>query len=295
MALSDVLDLLRCPHCGDALSPTADRRGVHCQQGHSFDLARQGYLNLLRSGPVKNADTTAMIQARDRFLAGGHYQPIADALRDELESGSAPVTTVLDAGAGTGYYLASVLDGLPGARGLALDVSVAACRRAARVHRRLGAVVADTWQPLPVRTGGIDAVLTVFAPRNLAEFRRVLGPAGRLLIVTPLPEHLSEVRGPLQLLEIEPGKRERLETGSAGLFSEGVHRELRYPIRPTRSELTDLVAMGPNAFHLSTEQIAARVAALDPAPTVTVAVSVTVLRPRQPASPTATRSANWVR
>lgn len=168
-----------------------------------------------------------------------------------------------ETGAGTGYYLATVLDRITDATGIATDISVPACRRAARAHARIGAVVADTWAGLPIADGHIDLLMVIFAPRNPPEFARLLAPGGRLIVVTPGPDHLRQLREPLGLLGIEADKQDRLQaTMSAHL--EPVQRDrLRYRLRLADDELIALVTMGPNAHHTD-ERIAERVRALQP-------------------------------
>jgi 23S rRNA (guanine745-N1)-methyltransferase len=278
VSVAEVLDLLRCPACRQPF--TDDGGGVRCASGHRFDLARQGYLNLLGARPPQHADTPAMVAARERFLGGGGYAPVAAALAEAAGSGlaatrgSRPAAPALvEVGAGTGYYTAALLEAL-GGRAVALDISVAAARRAARAHPRLGAVVADAWADLPLADGVADVVASVFAPRNPDEFARVLRPGGVLVVVTPRPDHLREVRHALGLLEVEPAKQERLAASLADRFEPAAEVDVRYESRWERSAVLDLVAMGPNAFHLDPDELAARAADLpDPLPT-TVAVVV---------------------
>ena len=285
MPVAELLDVVRCPVCGRAFAD--ERTGVRCAAGHRFDLARQGYLNLLRGPPPAHADTAEMVAARERFLAAGAYRPVADALLNAVRAGLAVVEpegdgappTLLDCGAGTGYYTAALLDGV-GGRAVALDISAAAARRAARAHPRLAAVVADGWGTLPLHDASVDVVANVFAPRNPAEFARVLRDGGLLAVVTPLPDHLLELRTALGLLDVEPDKQERLADALTGRFAPLASEQVRYPVAWTRSALVDLVAMGPNAFHHSPAELAAGVAGLpDPWPaTVAVAVSTWVRR-----------------
>ncbi len=117
----------------------------------------------------------------------------------------------MDAGCGTGYYLAGVLDRLPGARGLGLDTSVRALRSAARAHDRAAAAAWDVFRPFPLADAVADVVLDVFAPRNPAEFHRVLRPAGRLIVVRPTGLHLAELRRRLPaMVTVDPVKEQRL-------------------------------------------------------------------------------------
>ena len=284
MTVVEVLDLLRCPVCERAF--TADGGGLRCATGHRFDLARQGYLNLLGTAPPQHADTGPMVAARERFLAGGGFAPVAQALvagaRDGLLASHQTLPSspaLLEAGAGTGYYTAALLAGL-GGRAVALDISVAAARRAARAHRRAAAVVADVWGRLPLASDCMDVVASVFAPRNPAEFSRVLRAEGVLVVVTPLPEHLQQLREDLGLLQLEPAKQERLATSLEAGFNPVGEVAVRYPVAWSAAEVVDLVAMGPNAFHLDPAEVATRTAALvDPVRTqVAVAVSTWVKR-----------------
>lgn len=274
--LDAVVDVLRCPTCAAPLS--LDGHSVDCSAGHRFDLARQGYVNLLAGAQPHNADTAAMVQARLDFLAAGHYDRLIEAL---------PVNpaarVVLDAGSGPGRYLATVLDRVPAAHGLACDVAVAAARRAARSHPRAGAVVADTWAGLPVRSGAIDVVLVIFAPRNFTEFARIVRPGGTVVIVTPGEDHLDRVRAELDLLQIPRAKVERDHRAAAPWFVPSGHRSLRYTVTLSSADITNLVGMGPNAFHRDPAEVAALAAAVAPL-TTTVAFEITELTRRDDVS-----------
>nr|WP_246315412.1 methyltransferase domain-containing protein [Kineococcus aurantiacus] len=212
-----------------------------------------------------------MVAARERFLGAGHYAPVAAALADRAGPGFA-----VDVGGGTGYYLAAVVE-RTGGTGVVLEPSTPALRRAARAHPRVAAVGGDVWRGLPFADACADLVTTVFAPRGAAEVRRVLRPGGSWVVVTPLPEHLAEVRGPLGMVGVEEGKAERLHADLAGLevVSED---ELRFTRRLAHEDLQDLVLMGPSAFHTDEEALRARLDALPGAVDVTVAVRLTVAR-----------------
>lgn len=291
--LAGVLPLLACPSCGGVLIEVEERAAgsvgsvtgsvVGCPAGHRLDVARQGYLSLL--GPRSRTDTgdsADMVAAREQFLGAGHYRPIADAVAHRVLAGP-----VIEVGAGTGYYLAAAVD-RPGPGdnpsiaagpvvGLALDSSRYAARRAAAVHFRVGSVVADAWSALPVRTGVAGTVLSVFAPRDPAEITRVLAPGGRLIVVTPLPEHLAEIRGPLRMLTVDDGKPERLAAAFSGRLRVVERADLRAELRLSPSDVGALVRMGPSARHIEAADLAAKLAGLSDLTDVTMAVTISVL------------------
>jgi 23S rRNA (guanine745-N1)-methyltransferase len=272
-ALAAVAAYVRCPVCAGSVRVGDDQ--VVCDRGHSFNIARQGYVSLVsgRGGPG-TGDSAAMVLAREAFLGGGHYQPVADALSAlAARSDRGGPGLVLDLAGGTGYYLARVLDALDGRLGACVDLSAPALRRAARAHPRAVALGADAWQSLPFADGAAALVLSVFGPRNAAEIRRVLTPGGTLLVATPGADHLAELREALGLIGIDERKTERLAEAYGG-YADSSMTPVRYELRLGHAELTDLVAMGPSARHIAADELAGRVAALPAAVTVTVDVAV---------------------
>ncbi|MCI2265556.1 putative RNA methyltransferase [Sediminivirga luteola] len=290
-----VLEALRCPVCGGDLEARAG--GVACAAGHSFDQARQGHLTLRFGRPAPLADTPAMIAAREEFLGAGHYEGITArlaALAGEAVTDTEAVLAtatgatagaaiaaepgerrglLLDLAGGTGHHLAGVLDALPEASGICLDLSVAALRRSARKHPRMAAIGADLRDRLPLGDACLDAVLSVFGPRNPAELARVLRPGGRLLVVTPTPAHLRELIVPLGMVSVDEAKESRLAAQLRGFPQ--VHREvLRLPLDLSRAEARALAAMGPSAFHTADAELDARAAALPDRVGVTAEVIV---------------------
>ena len=272
--LDGALPLLACPHCSLGLR----REGgvVGCPSGHRFDVARQGYLSLLGAGArTDTGDSADMVAARVSFLGAGHYRRIAEALADRVDAGP-----VLEIGAGTGYYISRVLDRLggPNAVGLALDASRYAARRAASAHPRLGSVVADAWSRLPIGSGLITTVLSVFAPRDPAEIVRVLAPGGRVVAITPEPDHLIEIRAALGMLTVDAGKPERLAQAFSFSLRPLEHVGLRFELELTPTDIEALARMGPSARHVSPDRLRVAVAGLDEMTAVTVAVSISVLQ-----------------
>jgi 23S rRNA (guanine745-N1)-methyltransferase len=277
--LADVLGYLRCPHCGRDL--TLVDGVVRCDAGHAFDVARQGYVNLLSGRPrAGSGDTAAMVAAREAFLGAGHLDPVIEALAGEAAGVASGDGCVVDLGAGTGRQLARVLDTLPSRHGVALDVSGPALRRAARAHPRIGAVGCDVWGPLPVRDEVARLAVNVFAPRNGAEIARVLRPDGALIVVTPTGRHLEELVQELGLLSVDSRKQERLEAELGERFRIARAELLEWPMELEREELEAVVAMGPSAAHVDPAALRWRIAALPARTEVGASVTMTVCRRR---------------
>jgi 23S rRNA (guanine745-N1)-methyltransferase len=257
------LAALRCPVCASPFKQ--EDRALRCASGHSFDLAKQGYVNLLGSGP---GDSKEMVAARAEFLAAGHYAPLARLVASEAARDLRRDALVVDAGTGTGYYLATVLSRAPAATGLGLDTSTFALRRAARAG--IAAVVWDLWRPWPLATGSADVILTVFAPRNPAESHRVLRPGGCLLVVTPATSHLSELRRYVDMLAIEEDKLGRLDS-SLSEFVLARRHDCELELTLSSSDVERIIHMGPNAHHVGRISVPPQV-------TVTAAFVISVYR-----------------
>ena len=266
---------------------------LRCARGHAFDIARQGYVSLLTPGRRAHpGDTAQMVLARSAFLAARHYGGLARELARtvaavlSLPSGSEtgpPAAEVpgcvADVGAGPGYYLAAVLDELPGRAGLAIDASRFALRRAARAHQRIGAVAADAWRDLPVADGAAAAVLNVFAPRDGAQLRRILHPAGRLVVVTPEPAHLGELVEALGLLVVDPRKDERLAATLSPHFDLVQRRHYGTVLALDHAAVAAAVAMGPSSRHAAADVLAGQIGRLPSPLPVTVSVTISVFQP----------------
>lgn len=266
--LADVLPYLCCPYCSTSLTEAGG--SLRCASGHVFDVARQGYVSLLAGKGAVTGDSADMVAARAEFLSAGHFDPIVAA----TVAASAGPGCVLDLGAGTGHYLAAVLDASPDRVGIALEIAKPALRRAARAHPRLGAVGADTWQRLPIRGGAVSVALNVFAPRNAAEIARVLTADGRLVVVSPTPAHLRELVSALDLLTVGADKAARVSASLPG-FAVSTQDSREFTMSLTRAEVLALVGMGPSAWHVDAAALRERVAGLVAPVRVTASVTVT--------------------
>ncbi len=246
MSLQTLSEWLRCPNCFLPLYP-GDELLLRCERGHSFDVNKRGFVNLL-TGPRKFiGDSSAMLNARASFLDAGWYEPLRNNIR-AIVADESPAR-IVDVGCGTGYYLGAALPPGDDVRALGMDISPIAVGRTIRSHDRVDGLVADVWSPLPLHDGAADVVLNIFAPRNAAEFNRVLRPRGLLVVVVPQPTHLRELRESGLAVQMQADKAAQLSSSLAVWFSLEVHEQLDRTVRLSPSEVASLIGMGPSAHH----------------------------------------------
>lgn len=190
-----------CPACHQPLA--LNSRQWRCEQGHSFDQAKQGYVNLLLA-QHKNSkdpgDNKDMVNARRNFLSQGYYQPLADRMAELLQQHlEQNVINLFDAGCGEGYYLNHIRQRLlPAGKVLAqgIDISKVAIQKAAKAHVDINFAVASSFS-LPLASESIHGLIQVFAPSSEQEVRRVLTTTGLWLKVDPAAQHLTQLKSML--------------------------------------------------------------------------------------------------
>ncbi len=279
------------PHARLGDGAGADRpRALACAEGHSFDAARQGYFNLLvGKGTVFQPDSADMVAARAAFLDAGHYVPLAAAVAGAaVPALQGPEPAVLDSGTGTGHYLRAVLDQAAGGGPIAaigLDISKFALRRAAKLNPDAVNLVSDVWQQFPVADAAVDVVTVVFAPRNAAEFARVLKPTGRLIVVTPRPGHLAEIASQAGMLGIEAEKDERLADALAGHFELLSAQDVDVALELSPQDVANLALMGPAGHHTDRLALTARLTGFPAVTAVSGKFRISIFHPGKSPAP----------
>ena len=239
-----------CPKCKAELCEQSGR--AVCQNGHSYDRARQGYYNLLLGGGGGvHGDNREMVEARRNFLSSGYYSPLSDRVSRLVIDNTAPLDRVLDAGCGEGYYTSAVEEALYERDGktnvLAFDISRDAVRYALRRSSRLNCAVASSYD-MPIADSSIDMVINVFSPLALDEVNRVLKPGGRFLMVYPAEEHLFSLK---EQIYDTPYKNKHEDTEISG-FSLRSIENLEYHISLDSGEdIRNLFMMTPYAYRTS--------------------------------------------
>jgi 23S rRNA (guanine745-N1)-methyltransferase len=237
--------MLLCPVRNCRMALAREKGRVLCPRGHSFDIARSGYINLLQPQDRRSnqpGDTVAAVEARRRLHDRGVTAPLLQAIAEILAA--RPSDIVLDAGCGDGFYLGG-LARQTGCSAYGVDISVPAIDAAARRYRGCEWIVANADRFVPYAGGSFSIVLSITARMNSSEFRRVLREDGRLLVALPAPEDLVELRcagrdrgsrtvetfaGGFTLID------RRSVTTTADLDADAVHDVLLSIYRPMRSQ-----------------------------------------------------------
>ena len=250
---------LACPIDGMQLE-YHDKQLV-CENGHAFDIARQGYVNLL---PVQYkrtkhpGDSKAMVLARTHFLNSGVYAAIANQLNKLVytQLTAAKETALLDAGWGEGYYFNALLnylsdkDGATDLSFIGLDISKDAIYQASKRNKQISWVVGTNRRP-PVADESIDIILCLFGFLSMDGFKKVLKPGGKIIIVDPGPEHLKELREIIypEIKKSYPARS--LETEKTG-FSLVNSEVLQFKVTLNNNQqINNLLIMTPHFYRAS--------------------------------------------
>jgi 23S rRNA (guanine745-N1)-methyltransferase len=237
--------MLLCPVRNCRLPLERQERRLLCPRGHSFDVARSGYINLLQPQDRRSkepGDTADAAAARRRLHDRGVTAPLLQAIAEMVVA--SPGDIVLDAGCGDGFYLGA-LARQTGFRAYGIDISVPAIDAAARRYPECEWIVANADRFVPYADRSFSTVLSITARMNSTEFRRVLREDGRLIVAVPAPEDLIELRG----VGRDRGARtietfahdftlvdRRRVTTTADLDAAAVHDVLLSIYRPMRSQ-----------------------------------------------------------
>ena len=187
--------MLLCPVRGCHMALVPEERRLLCTRGHSFDVARSGYINLLQPQERRSkhpGDTAAAVAARRRLHDRGVTGPLLQAIAETIPAHASDV--VLDAGCGDGFYL-STLARQTGFQAHGVDISIPAVNAAAQRYPEYEWIVANADRFVPYADRSFSIILSITARMNAGEFRRILRDDGRLLVAIPAPADLIELRG----------------------------------------------------------------------------------------------------
>ncbi len=241
--------MLSCPVCKMPL--TAVDKCYKCQNGHSFDIARQGYVNLLPFGKTQHGDDKMMASARRDFLSTDSYLLLANAICDMLGNSK----RIVDIGCGECYYLEKIVKHIncDNIKAIGLDISKEILKVASPRIKQNGIVAAvANCSALPICDNSVDFALSVFAPFNESEVHRILKDGGIFVRVIPAPDHLFELKNAVYQT---PYKNDNLETNLA-LFETEKIQNLRYIFTLNNTQqIKNLFTMTPYYYKTSPDDM----------------------------------------
>jgi len=243
---------LACPL--DQLALQKEGNSLKCEKGHSYDISKKGYINLL---PVQQkrsrdpGDSKEMVLARSRFLNQDYYRAIAEKLCKLVvaEAEDATELSIIDAGCGEGYYLDLLYkflqtEKIKNVNALGIDISKHAIAEAAKRNKNISWVV-GTNRKLPVLSKSVDMIICMFGFPSFEVFSSALKPGGKLITVDPGPEHLIELRKIIYDELRKPGGEKPLNT----LAQLSREEKLAFSIENLNNEdINDLLLMTPHFF-----------------------------------------------
>lgn len=240
---------LICPICQAALAVAP--KTWSCANGHQFDVARQGYVHLLPVQHKKSrspGDTPEAVAARRAFLQAGHYQPLRDHVVAVLRELAA--NQVLDIGCGEGYYTSAMRTVATDVVGL--DIAKPAVQLAAKQFGDITWLV-GSGALLPLAAQSVDVVTSLFSPLPVSEMARVLKQGGHVVVATPAPDHLYQLRAGL-FEDVRLHEPDKFVAQLAPQFELVRQDELRVPLQLDQASIRNLIAMTPYAWKAKAEK-----------------------------------------
>ena len=238
-----------CPVCHAPLE--REEKRYFCANGHSFDIASAGYVHLLPANQKHSllpGDDKNMAAARNRFLNGGWYHALREAIAACVVERLPENGSFFDSGCGEGYYTAGVMEALrqrgDHATAAGIDISKFSLRWAAKRDKEVPFAVASAYH-LPIPDNSVDFLLNCFSPLAQDEFRRVLKPGGYFLYVVPAPRHLWELKAAVY---DKPYENEEQRISYDGFEYVSVTRVEDRASLPDSQTIQDLFGMTPYAW-----------------------------------------------
>lgn len=263
------INFLICPL--DSQKFYLEKNSIKCKNGHTFDISKEGYINLLLSKkklPGTLGDTKEMLDSRTEFLLSGYYEPLAEEIKNfgkefifSRFKNKGDSKCIVEVGCGTAYYIENLRKAIESEKVdtftyLGTDISKTAVKFASKRIKDVTFLVCDTYSSIPIETGSVALILNVFSPRKIKEFKRLTSENGGVLVVIPNEDHLSEVIEPLNLMKIEPEKEDKIKN----IFKKEnflliKEKRINYKIDLDSEMIINLIKMGPNYWKLKESTI----------------------------------------
>lgn len=254
LKFQEIEGALQCTICHSEIK-MMDSKSLVCENGHSFDLAKQGYVNMLQKQVSTMYDHT-LFDARKRIIYDYKFydkvhQKISKIIDEALQEGG----LVFDAGSGEGTHLNAIFNHLDkdSIHGIGLDISKDGIVMAAKNYSDLNWLVGDLTQT-PFKEHSLDIILSFLSPANYSEFKRIMKPNGLLIKIIPGSHYLKEIREHLsdEDKEYENTDTVNLMRNKVDVISE---ERVTYEREVDEEVLRDILTMTPLTWHISESQI----------------------------------------
>ena len=245
-------EIINCPVCSHLL--IKEQNTYKCENNHTFDLAKEGYLNLLLNAKKTSGDSKEMMAARRDFLAKGYYEKLSDRVNQRLKKSHSTDQAILDIGCGEGYYLSRFQKEIaPEASNFyGMDISKLGIRMAAKKNPMIHWLVAN-FAKLPFKDKSVSTVLSMFAEYSVPEIARILTDDGNIIIVRAANNHLIELKN-----IIYPEIHEKVKTSSIKTFPGFCVEQENFSYKVTiqsTEDLLSLLLMTPHYWKIKPEGI----------------------------------------
>lgn len=252
-------DRLRCPICQSQMQ-VVDLKSIICTKNHTFDFAKQGYVNMLNRADKSQYDKDLFVARHDIIIESNLYdvmhERISVAMKENMRKPNKDML-ILDAGSGEGSHLQRILEKCETERltGIGIDISKEGIRLAASNYKAAIWIVGDLANT-PIKSHSLQGILNILSPANYQEFKRILSPDGIMIKVVPGPDYLKELRA-LLFDDTDKSSYENDETVS--LFKEHFQsvniENLKFKQQLSQKELKNLIRMSPLTWNAELEDI----------------------------------------
>ena len=254
------MSIIICPNCKSLLHQV--EKSIRCQNGHSFDFSKGGYINLLLANQKKTnnpGDNKMMLNAREAFLATGHYDFLIENIESTINSfepfssSNDGIIHLLDLGCGTGFYTRNIFKQKK-LRKIGIDISKIGIAKASVKDKASTYLVGSAFN-LPIEDSSIDLLLNIFAPIHLEELKRVLKSDGYFIKVIPTGDHMKEVAELVyeEFIPHQSSIKEDLEANPT--FQIVKVEDLKRSIFLSGQDLLNFISMTPYLYKFKQEQL----------------------------------------
>lgn len=257
--MNNTENLVACPICGKGLVLNKESKAYKCINNHSYDIAKQGYVNLIISNMkrTKNpGDSKEMVNARIDFLNRGFYTKVSDKINEVIYEDIKHINSainILDVGCGEGYYLSRLKDYINEKKNnvnyFGMDISKDAVKSAARDEKQCFFAAANNYH-LPVKNKSADVVLSVFSPIDINEIMRVIKKDGIFVRVLPRKDHLIELRN---IIYDKVNLKDKVYVADENLCEYIKEENVTFTMNLNKEEIQSLLKMTPH-YWKSTEE-----------------------------------------